>query len=574
MSVLQGRFFVGAEIGSGAYGVVCRGVDLKSETRRPVAVKTVDLELLPPDRREFAATTLETELRIMQTLDHPNVLRAITVVAMDERRHIVLELCCGPSVQQLLDARGAFEPDEARDLVQQCLEALRHLHGRGIIHRDIKPGNVMLVDALTSEKAPRAAQRQALRTASLGGKQVKLIDFGLARILPHANKAARRDGSTKEGSKHGGTEIQLAKAAGNSGAWIKSPDVPRRSGGSRHGSRQFSTTMVGLRGLNDDESSIRLSDGPAPEAASADAPPEPAPAGNNTPLSPASERRRPSKTSGLLSLGQSASPGNSEHGSSKGSSVHGVKTPEIQRRSVGLVTLKVGGSKHGGSKHGGSKHGGSKHGGSKHGGSRHGIEDSIYNYDWLSHLEERFEVSAHGSQAFAPPEMQQTWRDHFAASGERPAAANGSMGNMTNMTTRDAWMLDVFAVGMMLHYMLTGIEPTADGLPAPPIVDDFDGGCFGCFSKPLPPFERVVREQSELSVDANDLITRMTAKEAKNRLDIQQCLRHRWIGYNGADSSLKTIRAARNSKDEEEAKEAFESKQHEETASPVAVAVK
>ena len=136
--MLDGRYYLGAELGAGAYGVVCSAVDLRQN--KQVAVKTIDLELLPPSRRAFAAVTIERELEIMRSLDHPNVLCALDVVVCGGRRHIVLELCEGPSLQTVLEVRGALHAEEARHVLRQCLAALRHLHSRSIIHRDVKPG--------------------------------------------------------------------------------------------------------------------------------------------------------------------------------------------------------------------------------------------------------------------------------------------------------------------------------------------------------------------------------------------------------------------------------------------------
>ena len=109
------------------------------------------------------------------------------MIEVDTRRHIVLEWCEGPALQAVLDARGALALDEAREVLRQCLQALRYLHGRGIVHRDIKPANVMFVESLLHEPNPSAAaRRRALREVSVRDRQIKLIDFGLARELPSA----------------------------------------------------------------------------------------------------------------------------------------------------------------------------------------------------------------------------------------------------------------------------------------------------------------------------------------------------------------------------------------------------
>ena len=207
-TVLDGRYVIGHELGHGAYGVVCCGTDIRD--KRPIAVKTVDLDAIPEKMRSFAAGMLDLEISILRTLDHPNVLRAFDVIAVDVRRHVVLELCEGPDLQAVLDVRGALDFEECREVLRQCLSALRHLHSRGIVHRDVKPANIMFVEAFAASGASRSARSAALLQASLLEQTLKLVDFGLAKQLPHARRAARRDGASTPGSKHGGTAFFMA----------------------------------------------------------------------------------------------------------------------------------------------------------------------------------------------------------------------------------------------------------------------------------------------------------------------------------------------------------------------------
>ena len=495
MIILSGRFALFEEVGAGAYGTVCRAMDLQSEPRRQVAVKTVDLDVVPKERREFASTMIEKELEIMRALNHPSVLRAIDVIVCDSRRHIVLEWCEGPDLQQVLDARGALNLDEAREVLRQTLQALRHLHGRGIIHRDVKPANVMFVEAFADARAKASARRLALQTTNVRDRQVKLIDFGLARLLPHSTSAARRD-STPGNSAHAGGS--------------------KHAGGRGSGSYLFkSATSFTTDGADEAVTGLRRF----------------------------SQRQSPGNSGhgGVIASGLSnAAP--AAAGSQAGGSQHGggLKGLRALSSSPGMVRMG-GGSRHGGSRHGASRHGASRHGASR-GASRHGADNSVQRFDWLAHLEERFEVSAHGSQAFAPPEMQDAWRRHFCApdAPDAPASAPGATdaaqgaGVLRGLTARDAWMIDVFSLGLMLRYMLTGREPLADGSEAEvaplPTIDELDAFC-GCFAprRAAPPLERIVRDVAELDEAAADLLTRMTAKHAHDRLDIQEALDHKWL---------------------------------------------
>ena len=108
-------------------------------------------------------------------------------------------------------------------------------------------------------------------------------------------------------------------------------------------------------------------------------------------------------------------------------------------------------------------------------------------FEWLRRLEDRFELSAHGTQAFAPPETLRAWREHSERSErtEDTAAGPGSMGMLTGLTTRDAWLLDVFALGKLLRYMLTGQEPDNAGdvvLAADAGASDGGGPLVCCWS--------------------------------------------------------------------------------------------
>ena len=447
MLILEGRYCLGGEIGAGAYGSVCRAIDITSTDRKLVAVKTVDLEILPPERRAFAARTITSEVAILKMANHPNVIRATGLVTVDTRRHIILELCEGPCLQHVLDARGALELQGARSVLRQCLGALRHLHGLGIIHRDMKPGNVMFVEPFADPRAKRAVKRSALRSKDVSVCQVKVVDFGLARMLPHAQAAARRDGKVAPG-------------------------------GSKHGGRSFGGGLRGLLGPGHSLHGAKQSPGSSVHGGK----------GNRSPGD---------------SLHGNSLHGNSQHGSNHGSE-HGGKIMSGLRALGERVSRSPGNSAHGGT-------------------SFHAAR----NFDWLARLEERFEVSAHGSQNFAPPEVQAAWRRHVEV-GPTGGGMNATMGQLVDLTTHDAWALDVYALGLMLRYMLTGVEP--NGQPQPLAEDEATAcGCL-CGAPPEPPFERRIRDAAELDADVTDLLARMTAEHAKNRINIQQALDHKWLG--------------------------------------------
>merc|ERR1740130_1876715 len=106
--------------------------------------------------------------------------------------HLVMELCSGPTLQWVLDGRGALGELEAKAIMLQLVEALAHLHSHLTIHRDLKPENVMFKSPLPDNWRESGALQRAA---------VKIIDLGLARSLrdkrnnyaPHPAAAADAD---------------------------------------------------------------------------------------------------------------------------------------------------------------------------------------------------------------------------------------------------------------------------------------------------------------------------------------------------------------------------------------------
>ena len=122
-------------------------------------------------------------------------------------------------------------------------------------------------------------------------------------------------------------------------------------------------------------------------------------------------------------------------------------------------------------------------------------------------------MSAHGTQAFAPPELLAAWRDQIGPTSPRPA--------LRGLTTRDAWLVDVFALGMVLKMMLIG------SLGLPPARAEQPALCGCCVRRP-PPIRRT-RDEDELPADAADLLRRMTARVPAERADIGQAMEHAWM---------------------------------------------
>ncbi|MFJ8139140.1 protein kinase [Streptomyces sp. NPDC096013] len=128
---------------------------------RQVAVKEMRIDGLDAeDTRTRRERTLR-EARATARIDHPNVVRVYDVVDEGERLWIVMELVAGRSLERMLTDDGALGPREVAAIGLGLVAALRQVHAGGVLHRDIKPGNVLVEN---------------------GGRRVVLTDFGIAAI--------------------------------------------------------------------------------------------------------------------------------------------------------------------------------------------------------------------------------------------------------------------------------------------------------------------------------------------------------------------------------------------------------
>ena len=162
-SIGNGRYVLLQEIGWGGAGVVWRGED--RVIQRPVAVKEAIMSRnLPVQQREVAMQRMLREVRATGQLNHPAALTIYDVLWDEESGaiYIVMELVDGSSLSEALKRTGPMHPRWAARIALNVLDVLEAAHEAGIIHRDIKPNNVMLP---STDDAP-----------------AKLADFGLAWV--------------------------------------------------------------------------------------------------------------------------------------------------------------------------------------------------------------------------------------------------------------------------------------------------------------------------------------------------------------------------------------------------------
>jgi hypothetical protein len=152
-----GRYRITGELGRGATGTVYRAVDPLIE--RTVAIKTLNPSL-PEDVLNNVRERFLREARSAGRLSHPNLVTIYDVGVDGDVAYIAMELLEGQSLQRMLRQQGRLDYATAADLAAQIAEGLEHAHRHAIVHRDVKPGNVMV---------------------SPSG-QAKLTDFGVAYV--------------------------------------------------------------------------------------------------------------------------------------------------------------------------------------------------------------------------------------------------------------------------------------------------------------------------------------------------------------------------------------------------------
>src|SRR5690242_529745 len=143
-------------LGQGGMGVVYQATD--TNLQRPVAIKVMHphLALQPEFRQRFLQ-----EARAAASLDHPNIIRVFDSGFRDQELFMVMELIPGGSLRDYLQhlrlRRTYLDLSEVADLTAQVARALEYAHQRGMIHRDVKPDNVLLKpvirDGVTSFQA-------------------------------------------------------------------------------------------------------------------------------------------------------------------------------------------------------------------------------------------------------------------------------------------------------------------------------------------------------------------------------------------------------------------------------------
>ena len=196
-----GRYQIDALSGEGAMARVYKAYDPKID--RTLAIKVLKPHLLADD--DYRGRFLR-EATGAGILSHPNIVTVFDVGEEDNQPYIAMEWVDGPTFADLLKQGKAFTPKEVVDIGIQLARALDYAHRKGIVHRDVKPGNIMLVqDTLT----------------------VKVADFGICRILEQRGQAPGP--ADADGRRAGNAALHGAGAGARPARWMRAPISFRRA---------------------------------------------------------------------------------------------------------------------------------------------------------------------------------------------------------------------------------------------------------------------------------------------------------------------------------------------------------
>nr|MBA2240691.1 serine/threonine protein kinase [Solirubrobacterales bacterium] len=171
-ALISNRYALGDRLGSGGMSTVYSATDRVLE--RTVAVKMLAEHL--SDDEKFVARFRREALAVARLI-HPNIVQVYDTGVDRDRHYIVMEYVEGRSVAQLLQARGRLGGNRAVEIGIQSCAGLEYAHRQGIIHRDVKPGNLMVVGG----PAGRRSSGSSAHEPPTGEMTIKLTDFGIAR---------------------------------------------------------------------------------------------------------------------------------------------------------------------------------------------------------------------------------------------------------------------------------------------------------------------------------------------------------------------------------------------------------
>lgn len=159
-TVLDGKYEITDYLGSGGMGAVYKA--RQTDFDRSVAIKTLHARFTSD---VSAVKRFQREARIISGLTHKNILAVYSFGGHQDFIYLAMEFVQGTSLGRMLAEKGKMAPEQALPILLQICDGMEHAHKHEVLHRDLKPDNVMIV------------------TSGLAGSVVKVVDFGLAKLM-------------------------------------------------------------------------------------------------------------------------------------------------------------------------------------------------------------------------------------------------------------------------------------------------------------------------------------------------------------------------------------------------------
>jgi calcium-dependent protein kinase len=161
------------KLGEGTYGTVCKGVNKSTNQIR--AIKSI----AKTSMQDKNLKRFQQEIRIMKSLDHPNIVKLFETFEDGRNIYLVMELCQGGELFDRILAEGHFSEKQAAELMKQILGCIYYLHENGYMHRDLKPENFLFME----------------NNKPIEGSTLKIIDFGLSCPFKKGQKMKTKAGT-------------------------------------------------------------------------------------------------------------------------------------------------------------------------------------------------------------------------------------------------------------------------------------------------------------------------------------------------------------------------------------------
>ena len=150
------EYLIKETIGKGTFSTVKLGEHMK--TKQKVAIKILNKEKI---KAKEDLERIKREIKILQLMDHPNIIKTYKIIENDKNYYIIMEYCEGGELFNYIVEKEKLDENEASMFFFQLINALEYIHSLGIAHRDLKPENLLLIE----------------------NKIIKIIDFGLSNYF-------------------------------------------------------------------------------------------------------------------------------------------------------------------------------------------------------------------------------------------------------------------------------------------------------------------------------------------------------------------------------------------------------